>query len=335
MNESDAYALEEALQLKEKHGGEVIALLRRPRARSQTIREALAKGADRAIHIEGDDLTSLDALGVASRLAAAISTKSPTSFSPACNPTISATARPASSWPNCSASRTPPSSFTSKKTTAINVKRELEDGWFQNIELPLPAVLTIQSGSNKLRYATLMGIKKAKTKEVRKVSAADLPQAAAATVTLESITCRRSRNPPRSSPAPPKKPPQRWLKNSSSRCASYERRLRSSRAQWRCISRMSGKPSPPASSSQPHPASRSRPQLSGDKLEALSGELANKKLAKVFRIEHALLKHYTSDGYVSALEQFIRKLDPSYIVFPHTYQVRDFAPASPPASARC
>ena len=58
---------------------------------------------------------------------------------------------------------------------AYGVKRELEDGgWFQRIRMPLPAVLTIQSGSNKLRYATLMGIKKAKTKEIRRVTAADL-----------------------------------------------------------------------------------------------------------------------------------------------------------------
>jgi electron transfer flavoprotein beta subunit len=51
----------------------------------------------------------------------------------------------------------------------LRVKRELEDGWFQRIAMPLPAVLTIQSGLNKLRYATLMGIKKAKTKEIRVV----------------------------------------------------------------------------------------------------------------------------------------------------------------------
>ncbi len=56
----------------------------------------------------------------------------------------------------------------------IRVKRELEDGWFQNVVLPLPAVLTIQSGIKKLRYATLMGIKKAKTKEVKTVSASQL-----------------------------------------------------------------------------------------------------------------------------------------------------------------
>jgi electron transfer flavoprotein alpha subunit len=64
----------------------------------------------------------------------------------------------------------------------------------------------------------------------------------------------------------------------------------------------------------------------GSDLESLSGELANKKLDKAYRVEHGLLKEYTADGYVSALEQFIKKLDPSFVVFPHTYQVRDFAP---------
>jgi electron transfer flavoprotein alpha subunit len=64
----------------------------------------------------------------------------------------------------------------------------------------------------------------------------------------------------------------------------------------------------------------------GNDLESLSGELANKKLDKAYRVEHALLKDYTADGYVLALEQFIKKLDPSFVVFPHTYQVRDFAP---------
>src|SRR5579883_1266538 len=65
INEPDAYALEEALQLKEKHGGEVIALSAGPARASQTIREALAKGADRAIHIEEENLNTLDTLGVA------------------------------------------------------------------------------------------------------------------------------------------------------------------------------------------------------------------------------------------------------------------------------
>ena len=51
------------------------------------------------------------------------------------------------------------------------MKRELEDGWFQHVEMPLPALLTIQSGISKLRYATLMGIKKAKSKEVKRLTA--------------------------------------------------------------------------------------------------------------------------------------------------------------------
>ena len=64
----------------------------------------------------------------------------------------------------------------------------------------------------------------------------------------------------------------------------------------------------------------------GSDLEVLNSELASKKLDKGYRVEHALLKNYTADGYVSALEQLIKKLEPSYVVFPHTYQVRDFAP---------
>jgi len=61
-----------------------------------------------------------------------------------------------------------------KNESGIRVKRELEDGWFHHVEMPLPALLTIQSGISKLRYATLMGIKKAKSKEVKKLATADL-----------------------------------------------------------------------------------------------------------------------------------------------------------------
>ena len=65
----------------------------------------------------------------------------------------------------------------------------------------------------------------------------------------------------------------------------------------------------------------------GSGVDALSGEVAGKKLAKVFAVEHALLKDYTSDGYVVALEQLVKQVDPAYVLLPHTYQVRDFAPA--------
>ena len=76
-----------------------------------------------------------------------------------------------------------------KTDAGLKVKRELEEGWFQSIELPMPAVLTMQSGGNKLRYATLMGIKRAKTKELRTVNAAELGvDGAPAVVTLEQIS---------------------------------------------------------------------------------------------------------------------------------------------------
>src|SRR5246127_5363782 len=77
INEPDAYALEEALQLKEKHGGEVVALCAGPARAAQTIREALAKGADRAIHIEEENLATLDTLGVAKVLAGAVKAEQP------------------------------------------------------------------------------------------------------------------------------------------------------------------------------------------------------------------------------------------------------------------
>jgi electron transfer flavoprotein beta subunit len=71
--------------------------------------------------------------------------------------------------------------------SGIRVKRELEDGWFQHVEMPLPALLTIQSGATKLRYATLMGIKKAKTKEVRRIPAAALATSGESTIRLERV----------------------------------------------------------------------------------------------------------------------------------------------------
>src|SRR5262249_35604707 len=70
---------------------------------------------------------------------------------------------------------------------SIRVKRELEDGWFQHVEMPLPALLTIQSGISKLRYATLMGIKRAKTKEIRRLTPAELGAAQAPSIEMARI----------------------------------------------------------------------------------------------------------------------------------------------------
>ena len=188
LNESDAYALEEALQLKEKHGGEVIVVSAGPERVGQTIREALAKGADRAIHIDCDDLGNRDALGVARLLGAAIKPE---------NPDLVLTGLQSEDLGHGQTGvivaellNLPHASLilhVEKTDTGLTVKRELEEGWFQSIELPTPAVLTIQSGGNKLRYATLMGIKRAKTKEIRRVTAAELAVDSAAVVVLDNI----------------------------------------------------------------------------------------------------------------------------------------------------
>ena len=65
----------------------------------------------------------------------------------------------------------------------------------------------------------------------------------------------------------------------------------------------------------------------GEEIAPLLAELSGKSLAKIFAVEHPLLKQYTADGYIHALEQIIQKTAPAYVLFPHTYQVRDFAPA--------
>jgi len=192
LNESDAYALEEALQQKEKNGGEVIVLTAGPERVGPTIREALAKGADRAIHIDCDDLASRDALGVARLLAAAIKQESPDLILTGLQSEDLGLGQTGVIVAELLGLPHATLILQVEKTdSGLKVKRELEEGWFQSVELPTPAVLTIQSGGNKLRYATLMGIKKAKTKDVRRVTAAELAVDSTPVVLLERIALPR------------------------------------------------------------------------------------------------------------------------------------------------
>jgi electron transfer flavoprotein beta subunit len=205
LNESDAYALEEALQLKEKHGGEVIVLSAGPERVGTTIREALAKGADRAIHIDAANMAQLDALAVARLLAEAIKPESPDLLLTGLQSDDLGLGQTGVilaellGLPHASLIL-----HVEKTDSGLTVKRELESGWFQAIDLPLPAVLTIQSGGNKLRYATLMGIKRAKTKELRRVAAADLGAAAAPLAVLESVALPQKQRSTQILPGTPK-----------------------------------------------------------------------------------------------------------------------------------
>jgi electron transfer flavoprotein beta subunit len=188
INEPDAYALEEALQLKEKHGGEVVVLCAGPERAAQTIREALAKGADRAIHIEADALVSLDTLGIAKLLAAAVTPEKPDLILTGLQSDDLGAGQTGVVMAELLG--VPHSTIIMQveaREGSVRVKRELENGWFQHIEIPMPAVLAMQSGSNKLRYATLMGIKKAKSKEIRRVTPEELGGTAVPVVAIEKV----------------------------------------------------------------------------------------------------------------------------------------------------
>ena len=176
INEPDAYALEEALRLKEAAGaGEVIVLCAGPERVTSTLREALAKGADRAVHIEADDLEERDTLQLAEMLAEAVKAEAPDLIltglqSDDLGLGQTGVVLAALLGIPCATIIKQVEMVGGGLGSSLRVKRELEDGWFQHVEMPLPALLTIQSGGNKLRYATLMGIKKAKTKETKTVT---------------------------------------------------------------------------------------------------------------------------------------------------------------------
>jgi len=171
MNEPDSYALEEALRLKEKHTGEVIAVSMGPERVKQTIKEALAKGADRGVHIADDKAHTLDPLVAARFLAAAIAREKPDLVLTGLQSEDQGFGQTGVLLAELLG--LPHATIIMQidaQGGGLRVKRELEAGWFQWVELPLPAMLTIQSGINKVRYATLKGIMAAKKKEIATIT---------------------------------------------------------------------------------------------------------------------------------------------------------------------
>ena len=175
INEPDIYALEEALRLKEKLTGEVIVCSLGPPRAQQSVREALAKGADRALHLDDPAFQSLDAYGMARVMARAIEKD---------RPDLILTGLQSDDFGFAQVGVILAELLNMPHSTIImeiqcdgkmlKVKQELEAGWFQWVEMPLPALLTIQSGINKPRYATLKGIMAAKTKPIQKLTRAEL-----------------------------------------------------------------------------------------------------------------------------------------------------------------
>ncbi len=188
MNEPDSYALEEALRLKEKHGGEVIALSMGPERVKQTIKEALAKGADRGIHIADDNFAQLDPLGSAKALAAAIKKERVELVLTGLQSDDHGFGQTGVLL--AALLDLPHATIIMQieiQDAKMRLKRELEAGWFQHIECPLPAVLSIQSGINKVRYATLKGIMAAKKKDLASITRESLGVVHESTQKIEKI----------------------------------------------------------------------------------------------------------------------------------------------------
>ncbi len=175
MNEPDSYALEEALRLKERHGGEVVAVTAGPQRAASTIREALAKGADRGIHIEDERYVEADSYATATALAAAIGREPHDLILTGLQSDDAGFGQTGVIMAELLG--LPHATIIMEIDASggrLRCKRELEAGWFQTVTMAQPALLTIQSGINKVRYATLMGIKRARRKPFQRYTPEDL-----------------------------------------------------------------------------------------------------------------------------------------------------------------
>src|SRR5690242_12075027 len=171
VNESDGYALEEALRIREKVGGEVVVCSMGPQRAKSVIKDALARGADRAIHILGDNLGHLSPYTGATVLANTIRGEAPD---------LVMTGLQSDDYGYGQTGVILAELLDLPHATIVieldatgeqfRVKRELESGWYQWYTMPKPALLTIQSGISQIRYATLKGIMAAKKKEIKEVT---------------------------------------------------------------------------------------------------------------------------------------------------------------------
>jgi electron transfer flavoprotein beta subunit len=176
VNESDGYALEEALRIKEKVGGEVVVVSMGPQRAKSVIKDALARGADRAIHVLGETTVHLSPFAAAGALAEAIRDE---------QADLVMTGLQSDDYGYAQTGVILAELLGLPHATIVievdaggeqlRVKRELESGWYQWYTMPRPALLTIQSGISQIRYATLKGIMAAKKKEIKEVApAADI-----------------------------------------------------------------------------------------------------------------------------------------------------------------
>ena len=180
MNPPDNFALEEALIVKEKIGtGEVVVVSMGPSRVQKVIREGLAKGADRGIHIQEDENIETDPFVISERFTDALKSENFDLVLTGLQSDDTGMGQTGVLIGEMLGLSTATLVIeTDLKQDKIRVKRELESGWFQWVELPLPASISIQSGLNTPRYPSLKGIMSAKKKEIKTVSASSLTSGA-------------------------------------------------------------------------------------------------------------------------------------------------------------
>tara|TARA_Y100001968_G_scaffold73709_1_gene65144 strand:- start:699 stop:1460 length:762 start_codon:yes stop_codon:yes gene_type:complete len=189
-NESDSYALEEALQIKEKLSGEVVAITFGKESSTQVIKDALAKGADRAIFVNNDGMENFDILSIGKVLSQKLKEEKFDLILSGLQSDDDGNAQLglilAELLDMSHGSLVMGTEIESDKS--IKVKRELENGWFQWSDLDFPASISIQSGINTPRYASLKGIMAMKKKTIDKFSKDDFDLSnIKPKVTLESM----------------------------------------------------------------------------------------------------------------------------------------------------
>ena len=173
INELDEYAIEEALQIKEAHEGEVTVLTMGPEKASESIRKALSMGADKAVHLTDDALAGSDVLQTSYALAQVLKQ---IGFDLVVCGAESTDARMGSMAPMLAERLgVPQLSLASKVEVdgpSIKVHRQSEDGYW-TVEGTLPAVISVVEKINEPRYPSFKGIMAAKKKPMQVMSCAD------------------------------------------------------------------------------------------------------------------------------------------------------------------
>ncbi len=177
ISECDEYALEEALKLQEKHGGEVVLLTLGTERAEKLMRKGLAMGAEKGIlvHDPGQQVSS--PLGVASAFAEVLKKEA---FDLVLAGTQSDDFGYAQTGVMLAELLNLPHATIVMEVKAdaaartVEALREMESGWFQRVAMSMPAVLTIQAGISQIRFTPLKGILMAKKKEIRRVELASL-----------------------------------------------------------------------------------------------------------------------------------------------------------------